>query len=227
VFLISKSQLQRDILSDPNIAMPACSRREVASGVIDKRVLAVLTFLSRSGLKPTVGTLRCDRAYGASGFVPPQHLGDAITISHINGVPIASHQGSGSVTDTTIRTLLTLRGEFVPRQIVSLMRYPGAANTLARADHGDYIEVDFAAAVKRLGATVTKLAHSAGAGRPAPSALVVRGELTPAQWDQLIARIALLPMPKVAVTPSAAAIRDPQAATRNHGLGAQAPSSGP
>ena len=32
----------------------ACGRQDVASGAIDRRVLAVLAFLSRSGLKPTV-----------------------------------------------------------------------------------------------------------------------------------------------------------------------------
>ena len=125
VFLLSKSQLEREVLSDPGIAMSACSRHEVNSGRIDQRVLAVLAFLSRSGLKPTVGTLRCgDGYYDVSGYVPADHLGDAVAISEINGVPIAGHQGSGSITDTTIRTLLTLRGEFVPRQIVSLMHYP-------------------------------------------------------------------------------------------------------
>jgi len=50
---------------------------------------------------------------------------------------------------------------------------------------------------------------------------VVSGELTPAQWDQLIARIALLPSPKVSITPSAAAVRDSQAPASSSGAGAQ------
>jgi hypothetical protein len=56
---------------------------------------------------------------------------------------------------------------------------------------------------------VTKVAHAAGTGRTAPSRLVVSGELTSAQWDQLIARIALLPVPNVAAEPSASAIPAP------------------
>jgi membrane-bound lytic murein transglycosylase B len=215
VFLLSKSDLEREILSDPGIVMSACSRHEVASGAIDKRVLAVLGFLSRSGLKPTVAALRCgEGAYAASGYVSPAHLGDGLAISQINGVPIAGHQGAGSITDTTIRTLLTLQGQFVPRQIVSLMRYPGAPSTLARPDHGDYVEIVFSPAHKRGAAakmTATKAksaAHVAGAGQTAPSPVVVSGDLSAAQWNTLITRVAALPAPVVKAKPSSSAIPD-------------------
>jgi membrane-bound lytic murein transglycosylase B len=214
VFVLTKDQLEREVLSDPGIDMPACSRHEVASGAIDKRVLVLLAFLSRSGLKPTVGTLRCGGgAYAVSGYVPVGHIGDAVAIAQINGTPIAGNQGPGSVTDTTIRTLLTLQGEFVPNQIVSLMRYPGAPNTLARPDHGDYIEIDFSQALKhapalKSTATTAVVAHSAGAGRPAPSPLVVIGDMSATQWNRLITHIATLPQPTVAAKPSSAAIRD-------------------
>jgi soluble lytic murein transglycosylase-like protein len=72
-----------------------------------------------------------------------------------------------------------------------------------------------------LGATasVTKAAHSAAAGRIGPVTLAASGELTPGQWDQLIARVALLPTPKVTVEPSSAAIPDPQARSGNSGRG--------
>jgi len=236
VFLLSKSRLEREVLSDPGIGLSACSRREVTSGAIDKRALAVLAFLSRSGLKPTVGTLRCG-AYDASGYVVPGHAGDAVAIVAINGVPIAGHQGAGSITDTTIRTLLTLQGEFTPARIVSLMRYPGAPTTLARADHGDYVEVVFAPALAHLhaaqSAATIAAAHSAGAGKTAPAPVAIVGELSPAQWEQLVSRIAALPTPTVAVKPSSAAIPDhpastssPQAASSNHSLGSGSPSGG-
>jgi hypothetical protein len=212
VFLLSKGQLEREVLSDPGVVLPACSRHEVASGAIDKRALAMLAFLSRSGLKPTVGTLRCG-AYDAAGYVAPGHLGDAVAIVAINGVPIAGHQGAGSITDTTIRTLLTLRGGFMPARIVSLMRYPGAPSTLARADHGDYLEIAFSpaphAATLKSSATVA-VAPAAGAGQnaPSPAPVAVMGELSVAQWEQLIGRIAGLPRPTVAVKPSSGAIPD-------------------
>ncbi len=212
VLLLSKSQLEREVLADPGIAMSPCARREVASGAIDKRALAVLGFLSRSGLKPTVGTLPCARgAYAAAGYVTAGHAGDALAITQVNGIPIAGHQGTGSITDTTIRTLLTLQGEFVPRKIVSLMRYPGAPSTLARADHGDYLEIAFAPSpVRGRGQVPASPAHSAATGptAPAPPALA-GGELSAAEWEQLIARVAALPVPMVAAKPTSAAIADP------------------
>jgi hypothetical protein len=171
-------------------------------------------------LKPTVAALRCgDGAYAVSGYVPSAHLGDGLAISQINGVPISGHQGAGSITDTTIRTLLTLQGEFVPRQIVSLMRYPHAPSTLARPDHGGYIEVVFSPAPKRGAAAkvsatkATAAAHSDGAGQTAPSPVVVSGDLSAAQWDTLITRVAALPAPVVRVKPSSSAIPDSTSST--------------
>jgi soluble lytic murein transglycosylase-like protein len=213
VFLLSKGQLEREVLSDPGVALSACSRHEVASGAIDKRALAVLAFLSRSGLKPTVDTLRCGK-YDAAGYVSPGHVGDAVAIVGINGVPIAGHQGAGSITDTTIRTLLTLHSHFTPARIVSLMRYPGAPSTLARADHGDYIEIAFRPAphpAALQSPTTAAVAHPAGVGQTAPAPPVaIMGELSVAQWEQLIGRIAGLPKPTVVVKPSSAAIPDSQ-----------------
>jgi hypothetical protein len=56
----------------------------------------------------------------------------------------------------------------------------------------------------------THSATSALAARASSSSLLAGGGLTPAQWDQLIARISRLPAPSVATRPSAAAISDPQ-----------------
>jgi membrane-bound lytic murein transglycosylase B len=223
VFLMSKSELERAVLADPGIDIYECGRQDIASGAIDRRVLAVLAFLSRSGLKPTVSALRCGHSeYTTSGNVSEHSTGDAVDISAINGIPIAGHQGAGSITDTTIRALLTLQGQFVPHQIISLMQYPGASNTLALPEHWNHIHVGF----RPVGATVpldsaasATAAHSAATGQTAPSPLVVTGDLSSAQWSQLMARIAALPEPTVTHKPSSAAIRDPQAAPGNHGLG--------
>ncbi|HEY2536668.1 MAG TPA: lytic murein transglycosylase [Solirubrobacteraceae bacterium] len=231
VFLLSKGQLEREVLSDPGVALSGCSRHEVASGAIDKRALAMLAFLSRSGLKPTVGTLRCG-AYDAAGYIVPGHSGDAVAIVAINGVPIAGHQGAGSITDTTIRTLLTLRGSFTPARIVSLMRYPGAPSTLARADHGDYLEIAFnpaphSAALKP--SATAAVAGPAGSAQTAPAPVAVAGALSVAQWEQLIGRIAALPSPTVAVKPSSGAIPDKsggQSQTTATGSGSSSAGSG-
>jgi hypothetical protein len=212
VFLLSKADLERDVLSDPGIGLDACSRHDVASGAIDRRVLAVLAFLSRSGLKPTVGALRCGNGSAAASAPNAGHFsGNAVDISAIDGIPIEGHQGPGTVTDVTIRTLLTLRGEFAPLHIISLMQYPGEAHTLASSEGGDHIHIGFlpiAAAAQPSPAAAAAVAHSSRRGRPAPSPLLVGGELSSSQWNQLITHIATLHAPTVAVKRSSSAIPD-------------------
>jgi hypothetical protein len=214
VFLQSKGELQRAVLADPGITLAPCDREDIAGGSVDRRLLAVLTFLSRSGLKPTVGALRCGAGATAVAGSPP--VRDALQITAINGIKIASHQGAGTITDLTIRTLLTLPGEFVPHRIVSLMRYPGASNTHALASAAAHISLQFLP--PRPGTAlrptaVRAAAHSAKTGSAAPAPLVTTTVLSPAQWDQLITRVGALPSPKVATKPSSAAIADPKSTT--------------
>jgi hypothetical protein len=213
VFLLSNDQLASDVLSDPGITIDACGRGDIASGAVDRRVLAMLAFLSRSGLQPTVSGLRCTVAHssgaGAASSSPGMH---ALDIAAVNGTPIAGHQGPGTVTDLAIRTLLSLPGEFQPERVVSLMRYPGAANTYATPQSWSHIHVEFRAAspTAALGASAPgAVARSAAAGTVA-SQLLGGGGLTPTEWDQLITRIASLPAPTVAVKPSSSAIADPK-----------------
>jgi soluble lytic murein transglycosylase-like protein len=211
VFLMSQDELQRTVLSDPGIDIYQCGREDIAQGKIDKRVLAVLEYLSRINLKPTVSALECGHSeMTVSGFVSEHYTGDAVDISAINGIPIAGHQGAGSITDVTIRTLLTLQGEFVPHQIISLMKYPGAPNTLAMPEHWNHIHVGFHPAAGQLPATATATgaAHSASAGKSAPAPIVVPSDLSTTQWNQLVARIGSLPAPKVAAKRSASAVND-------------------
>ncbi len=232
--LMSKGELERAVLSDPGIELDACGRRDVTAGTLDTRVLAVLTFLSRSGLQPTVAALRCPRGgstpsglslpIGADGAAAQaaHNGGTAVDITAINGVPIAGHQGQGTVADAAIRTLLTLRGRFAPHRIVSLMKYPEAPTTQALPSAWDHIGIDFLP--PRPATANTATAH--GAASPAASPLAATGDLNEAQWSQLIGRIAALPKPVVAAKPSATAIRDPQAAPNNRDLGARGLSAG-
>jgi membrane-bound lytic murein transglycosylase B len=211
VFLLSKSQLQRAVLSDPGITIYQCGRRDVAAGAVDRRVLAVLAFLSRSGLKPTVTALRCGQGeYTEAGALSAAYRGDAVDISAINGTSIASHQGPGTITDLTIRTLLTLPAGFVPAEILSLMRYPGAASTHAQSAHWNDIALVFkpepVSAAKA--ATPAKAAHSARSGPTAPAPQVATVALSAAQWNQLMTRVATLQIPAIAAKPSSAAIPD-------------------
>src|SRR6185312_10445486 len=124
------------------------------------------------------------------GNVSEHATGNAVDISAIGGVPIAGHQGPGSITDTAIRKLLTLQGSMKPHQIISLMSYPGADNAIAKADHFDHIHVGFLPA----GAVSASLAGS------------LSSSITPSQWIKLIARLGEIPDPSVASGRSAAAL---------------------
>jgi soluble lytic murein transglycosylase-like protein len=214
VFLLSKPQLERAVLSEPGITLDACGRHEVASGMVDRRVLAVLAFLSRSGLEPSVSGLRCAaRQYTISGASAASYTGDELNISAINGTPIAGHQGPESITELTIRTLLTLPGEFVPHSIVSLMRFPGSPATQASAADASHIHLEFRAAPATTTlnpAASATAAHSARSGRTAPAPLVTTGPLSAAQWGQLMDRVAALPLASIPRKPSSAAVPDPK-----------------
>jgi murein DD-endopeptidase MepM/ murein hydrolase activator NlpD len=192
VLLMSKEALQRRVLEDPRVEIYDCGRRDIASGQIDRRVLATLEFLTASGLKPTVSALKCGHSlYTTSGNISEHSSGDAVDIAAINGIPIVGHQGPGSITDITIRRLLTLQGTMKPHQIISLMTFDGADNTLALPDHYDHIHVGF----RPLYGDNQKL------GKQLDSVL------KPGQWIKLIDRIGAIDNPTVLTQPSKYAIR--------------------
>jgi hypothetical protein len=150
-------------------------------------VLATLEFLANSGLKPTVSSLNCGHGYlTASGNVSEHSTGTAVDIAAINGVPILGHQGAGSVTDLTIRKLLSLQGQMKPHQIISLMTFDGADNTISMADHNDHIHIGFK---PMFGGNLELGAQFSAA-------------LKPAQWDKLMERLGQIDNPEVLTAPS-------------------------
>ena len=140
----SWSGLAGTVLADPRISIYPCGRDDIAAGRIDDRVLATLEILADQGLRPTVSSLQCGHSlFTAGGTISEHASGDAVDIAAINGIPILGHQGPGSITDLTVRRLLQLPGAMRPHQIISLMRFPGAGNTLALPDHDDHLHVGF------------------------------------------------------------------------------------
>jgi murein DD-endopeptidase MepM/ murein hydrolase activator NlpD len=187
LLLMSKEELQKRVLDDERIKIYSCGRRDIEAGGIDRRVLATLVFLTANGLEPTVSSLHCGHGYmTASGNVSEHSSGSAVDIAAINGTPIVGHQGEGSITDTTIRKLLALQGTMKPHQIISLMKYPNADNTLALADHYDHIHVGFAPEYD---------ANS-------KSAKELNSVLKPGQWSKLIERLGSIDNPTVSAKPS-------------------------
>ena len=201
ILLMSKEALQHRVLTDPSIKVYDCGRRDIQAGGIDRRVLATLEFLAASGLKPTVSALHCGHSYlTTSGNVSEHSSGNAVDIAAINGIPILGHQGPGSITDITIRRLLTLQGTMKPHQIISLMTFDGADNTLSLPDHNDHIHVGF----QPLFGTNPKLGHQ------------LNSALKPSQWVKLIDRLGKIDNPTVPIKPSKYALKVPKRASKAH-----------
>ncbi|HEY6887907.1 MAG TPA: lytic murein transglycosylase, partial [Solirubrobacter sp.] len=192
ILLMSKETLQQRVLADPRIQIYECGRQDIQAGLIDRRVLATLEFLVASGFNPTVTALECGHSYlTTSGNVSEHTTGTAVDIAAINGIPILGNQGTGSITEMVIERLLTLQGTMKPHQIISLMTFPDADNTLSLPDHADHIHIGFH---PQYGDN-TKLSKQLNA------------VLKPTQWARLIERLGKIDNPKVSVEPSNSAIK--------------------
>ncbi|HET9124145.1 MAG TPA: lytic murein transglycosylase, partial [Solirubrobacteraceae bacterium] len=189
VLLMSKQQLIERVLSDPHVNIYACGRRDIAAGLVDRRVLAVLEFLSGSGLDPTVSGLVCGAGQGSIDATG--RTGESVDISAINGTPVAGHQGLDSITAVTIRRLLSLQGLMAPDDIVSDTAFRGQAQVLALPDHTNRIQVSF---TPYYGANRKQSAQA-------------QAYLKPAQWTKLIAHIGAISEPSVPLTTSRYAVK--------------------
>jgi murein DD-endopeptidase MepM/ murein hydrolase activator NlpD len=190
ILLMSKSELTQRVLADPHVSIYECGRRDIETGQVDQRVLATIEFLVADGLDPTISALKCGHSYyTTSGNVSEHSSGNAVDIAAINGIPILDHQGAGSITDITIRRLLTLQGAMKPHQIISLMSYPGTDNTLSLPDHYNHIHVGF---------------HPVDNGLGMPLQTVLK----PAQWTKLVDQLGKIQNPVVPTHPSKYAIKD-------------------
>jgi Transglycosylase SLT domain len=194
VLLESKQQLEPQVLRDAGIKLSSCGRQDVRAGRVDKRILASLEYLSVSGLQPTVGGLACAPSTPAAlaANVAPATSAESMTITAVNGVSVAGHQGPGTPADTLVRRLLMLQGLSRPRRIVSDMSFPGSAATVTSDKAAAAIRVEFLA-------PRTGLAKVAG---------IYASALSPTEWSKLVARLGEIPDPTVSSKPSSAAIPD-------------------
>ncbi|WP_051472225.1 lytic murein transglycosylase [Patulibacter minatonensis] len=191
LLLMSKAQLQARVLADPRLTIYDGGREDVRTGAIDRRVLAMLEYLTANGLHLTVSCLKTGHSLmTASGNVSAHSYGSAVDISAVNGIPIMGHQGAGSITASTVRKLLQLQGTMKPNQIITLMTFPGADNTLAMADHDDHIHVGYPREATDGDAKLGKQ---------------VNAVLKPGQWSLLTNRLAQIDNPSVRRTVSDAA----------------------
>ncbi len=191
VLLLSKEALQRRVLNDPRLSIYSCGRADIASGQIDRRVLAAMEYLVEKGFNLTITSLKCGHGFlTSSGNVSEHSTGDAMDIAAINGVPVTGHQGPGGLPDALIKSLLQLQGTMAPHQIISLEDLPGP-QSFALPDHYDHVHVGY---YPDYGAT-------------SPTGSGYTQTLKPEQWQRLIKRLGQIQNPQVAATPSGYALK--------------------
>jgi murein DD-endopeptidase MepM/ murein hydrolase activator NlpD len=190
VLLLSKEALERRVLADSQLEIYPCGRTDIATGRIDRRVLAMLEYLVSKGFTMSITALECGHSYlTSSGNVSEHSTGDAVDIATINGVPVTGHQGPGTLTDELIRTVLELQGTMQPHQVISLEDLPGETS-FALPDHYDHVHVGYRPL-------------AGGFGEEEFNAL-----LKPKQWLRLTSRLEGIQNPKVPIAPSRFAVPD-------------------
>ncbi len=188
ILLMSQEQLERRVLADPRFEIYECGRQDIASGQINRRILAAMEYLAESGFRLTVTSLKCGHSYyTTAGGVSAHSSGNAIDIAAVNGIPILGHQGSGSITEAVLQQLMRLQGTMRPAQLISLMSLGGPS--FAMGDHHDHIHLGYtpAATPEETGRQFVRL-------------------LKPDQWIRLIDRIAEIDNPEVPTEVSDAAL---------------------
>jgi murein DD-endopeptidase MepM/ murein hydrolase activator NlpD len=191
--LESQTQLQSQVPREHAIHLPRCERRLIADGRADRRVLAVLEFLSASGLSPTVSSRSCAQAGAAGhGLLSTGAVGEVIDLSAIDGTPVVGEGGPSALGLAAARALAKLQGVMKPLRIASSTRFGSTVHMAVLPDEQDLISIDFA---------------PLAAGQAHAAAASVSG-LTRAQWLLLVARLGEVPDPIVGSTPSPAAIPD-------------------
>jgi murein DD-endopeptidase MepM/ murein hydrolase activator NlpD len=143
VLLLSKEALEQRVLADKRLSIYPCGRTDIATGQIDRRLLAMLEYLSAKGFQLGITALKCGHSYlTTSGNVSEHSTGDAVDIAEIDGVPVSGHQGPGTLADELIKTALQLQGTMHPHQLISLEDLPGETS-FALPDHYDHVHVGY------------------------------------------------------------------------------------
>jgi murein DD-endopeptidase MepM/ murein hydrolase activator NlpD len=190
VLLLSKEALQKRVLDDEGLSIYTCGREDIASGQIDRRVLAMLEYLRSKSYELTITALKCGHSFlTTSGNVSEHSTGDAVDIAVINGIPVTGHQGPGTMTDELIHDVLSLQGTMQPHQVISLEDLPGETS-FAMADHYDHVHVGYHALE----------------GNPLEAQFSAL--LKPDQWQRLIGRLGQIENPEVPIKPSRFSLPD-------------------
>jgi hypothetical protein len=202
ILLASKEQLIKRVLSDPKLEIYSCGREDIQSGQIDRRTLAMLSYMSARGYRQTVTSLKCGHSvYTSGGGISHHSSGNAVDVAQINGIPVLGNQGPGSITEAYVRDILELQGSMLPDQVISLMSFGGPS--FAMGDHHDHVHVGYS--------------PEYGAASSDDKQFVQL--LQPEQWERLINRIGQIDNPMVPTRPSKYSIPTKKSPTHGKGDG--------
>lgn len=172
ILMMPKSALEARVLENDKLEIYECGRSDIASGIIDRRVLALLEYLTHDGYSLTITSLQCGHSYLASSGNPSNHsFGRGVDIAAINGEPVYQNQHPGSLTEAVVLRILNLGGSMEPDELISLFNF-GGPSWSDPVDHADHIHVGY----------------SSGGG----SGAYVDNYLDSREWSMIIDRISKL-----------------------------------
>ncbi|MFL5945006.1 MAG: hypothetical protein ACJ74C_06150, partial [Gaiellaceae bacterium] len=138
----AKRAIATRILSDPAISIYAGGRNDIVEDKVDVRVLAMIAYLRESFGQVTVSCLISGhRLYARPGVISAHIPGHAVDIAAVGEVSIQGHQEPGGITERTVREILLLPAEVMPRQVISLLGLGGPSFPLA--DHYNHIHIGY------------------------------------------------------------------------------------
>ncbi len=104
LLLSSQVDIERIVLQDTRVMLPACERSAIAGGNVDRRVLASLEVLVLHGIDPTVSGAWCEGTAHARSTPAILKTGNAVALSALDGAPAV-----GAAANVAIRAIASLR----------------------------------------------------------------------------------------------------------------------
>jgi hypothetical protein len=110
VLLTGQIDIERIVLGDRHVTLPACESSAIAAGNVDRRVLATLEVLVLHGIDPVVSGAWCSHdAHTRRGAPALLKTGNAIALTSLDGRPAV-----GAVASVASHALRTLHGDARP-----------------------------------------------------------------------------------------------------------------
>jgi hypothetical protein len=176
ILLLSRPRLQGLVLRDRNLQISDCDKNYIRRGLIDRRVLSLLAYLSRADFRLSISSMLCGResSITVSGGRSYHSFGQAVDIAAIDGQSVLGNQGPGSKAEALVRRVMELQGPMRPQELISLFDF-GPPSWSDPAGHDDHVHVGYSS-------------YDKGAS----------GEIVGfLQWKEITDRLEEIPLPEV------------------------------